>query len=623
MQLEKTKKEQNITKKPLSKFWNKLFWSNLALMFGLIMLILSITCSENVHSGQGQMIGNVVCSTLIVVGSIVFSSLFSFLMIKKGQKPFDRNLMFASIITSICVPLVGSIIVFVWKSKEKKYVFEKELQKDKNYAKPKSFIPSSFTILFILTLFIILVIWIVYVVTGGIYDSKNHEWYQVPGILDVFIAPINGLVDAADLVVFLLVMGGFLQIVNETKSLEAGVGSLVKKMKGKEIWLIPILMLLFSIGGTTFGMCEETIPFYLIIIPIMVAGGFDVFTGFLVILIGAGLGVAGSIINPFVINSAVEAVNTGAGSEIVTISDGIVWRMVGYITLVVAGITCVMLYARKVKRNQAKSVLYWNKKELDKVFSFDQSSVPPLTKKRKSVLWIFGLTFIVMIIMVISWGTIIPGFVGFDELNNWLNTYFPFLSSNGAIGTWYLTQMAFLFFFSSILIAVINWKDEQSYLNSFFTGVKDFVGVAIVISVARGLSLILINSGVNSLIIDGLGEMFSSMSPILIMLILFVIFIGLSFLIPSTSGFASAVFPSIGPAVYQVGASVSGAITTFSYASGFVNMCSPTGGIFVAVLGLSKISIVDFYKGSYKILIVIFLLMIAIITIGSLLPSLF
>lgn len=609
------------TKLPLSKFWNKLFWSNLAFCFGLIMLIFSIVFSENVHSGSGQMIGNIVCSSLIIFGSLVFTILFVFLMYKKGQKPGIKNLQLASSITALSVPLIGSIVVFIWKTKEKKIDNKKSEKKDASFKKPKSFIPSSFTILFILTLFVILIIWIVNVVTGGIYNGDTSEWYVVPGVLDLFIAPMKGFVDAADLVVFLLIMGGFLQIVNDTKSLEAGVGALVKKMKGKEIWLIPILILLFSIGGTTFGMCEETLPFFLIVIPIMVAGGFDVMTGFLVIVFGAGLGVAGSIINPFVINTAVDAANFGAGSTIVEISDGIVWRVVGYLTLVAVGMTCVTLYAKKVKKNPSKSVVYWNKKELDKAFKFDNSVTPELTRKRKAVLWIFGSTFLVMIIMVISWGTIIPGFVGFEELNTWLATYFPYLSSNGAIGTWYLVQMSFLFFVAAIIISIINWSSEENFLKSFFVGVKDFIGVAAIIAVARGLSLILVESGVNNLIVDGLQTMFTGMNNVLIILLLFFIFIGLSFLIPSTSGFASAVFPSIGPALAGSTVSVSGAITTFSYASGMVNIMSPTSPILVAGLGLSKITLVDFYKGAYKYLGIFMLTCIALIIIGVLLPT--
>jgi len=147
--------------------------------------------------------------------------------------------------------------------------------------------------------------------------------YVVPGILDAFTAPIEGFVDAAELVIFLLIMGGFLAIVNQSKALEAGIGSLVKKMKGKEIVLIPILMLLFSLGGTAFGMCEETIPFYFIVIPVMLAGGFDVFTAFLIVALGAGMGVAGSIINPFVVNVSVDAVNNAYSGADLSVSDGI------------------------------------------------------------------------------------------------------------------------------------------------------------------------------------------------------------------------------------------------------------------------------------------------------------
>ena len=124
----------------------------------------------------------------------------------------------------------------------------------------------------------------------------------------VLVAPIQGFVNAADLIIFLMVMGGFLAIVTESQALEAGLGRMVKKMQGKEIIMVPILFVLFSVGGATYGMAEETIPFYLLLIPVFLAAGFDTYTAFLTILLGAGLGTASSILNPFVVNTAISGI---------------------------------------------------------------------------------------------------------------------------------------------------------------------------------------------------------------------------------------------------------------------------------------------------------------------------
>jgi uncharacterized ion transporter superfamily protein YfcC len=148
-----------------------------------------------------------------------------------------------------------------------------------------------------------------------VYAAKGHttddtgKIYVIPGVLDVALAPIKGFIDGAEVIIYLLIMGAFLQVVNSSKALEAGIGRLVKKLKGRELIIIPIIMLLFSIGGATFGMCEETIAFYAIVMPIVLAAGFDGITGVVIILFGAGLGVCSSIINPFMIMTSVDAVN--------------------------------------------------------------------------------------------------------------------------------------------------------------------------------------------------------------------------------------------------------------------------------------------------------------------------
>ncbi|MDE6476724.1 MAG: hypothetical protein K2L48_00760 [Mycoplasmoidaceae bacterium] len=215
------------------------------------------------------------------------------------------------------MPIAGAITSYIYKFK-----LNKKIKNKKTYA------PSAYTILFFLTLAIALIVWIIYLVKGPItYETKIDGEIvtvagTVPGILDVLMSPLKGFTDAAELIIFLLTIGAFLQIVNTSKSIEAGVSRIIKKMKGKEIYLIPILMLCFSIGGTTFGMCEETLPFYLILTPIMLAAGFDTLTSLFTILFGAGLGVAGSILNPFLVAPAVDAA-TKAGVDNLTTTTGI------------------------------------------------------------------------------------------------------------------------------------------------------------------------------------------------------------------------------------------------------------------------------------------------------------
>lgn len=453
----------------------------------------------------------------------------------------------------------------------------------------------------------------------------NYELAQA-GFLYLLVAPIEGFKNAADLVIFLMIMGGFLSIVTESGALEAGLGRMVKKLQGKEIILIPILFLLFSIGGATYGMAEETIPFYMLLIPVFMAAGFDVYTAFITILFGAGLGTAASILNPFVVNSATSAVESATG-QIISPSIGIAWRSVIYVALVILGASYTTWYGWRVKKHPEKSAVYDLRKEHEKQFSFNLDSLPEFTIKRKIILALFGLTFLSMIISVISWQDVAKT-DAFVNATQWVDKVFPFLggltkdgnSLIGAWGTWYLIQMSFLFLLSSIIIGLLSWKGSKHFISKFMFGAADFIGVGFVIAISRGISIIVSKTGLDNIIINGLSSIMTSIGNAYgIIIVLFMIFFLLSFLIPSTSGFASAVFPLIGPAIGASsipGLTISGAIGTFSLASGIVNVSMPSGGIFMSALSLSNVSIGRFYKNSWHFLLAFFGVALVMLIIG-------
>lgn len=471
-------------------------------------------------------------------------------------------------------------------------------------------------------------------ITYTMGDPSVTNAQSPAGFLYLLVAPIEGFVNAADLIIFLLIMGGFLAIVTESGALEAGLGRMVKKLQGKEIILIPILFLLFSVGGTTYGMAEETIPFYLLLIPVFLAAGFDTYTAFLVILLGAGLGTAASILNPFVVNTATAAVN-GAGSwsgSDLSPSIGIVWRSVIYVVLVIVGCAYVTWYGWRVKKHPEKSAVYDLRKEHEKQFSFNLDSLPEFTVKRKIILAIFAITFVSMIISVITWEDV-AGTSVFSDAANWVDKYFPFVGGvdkdgNGLIGawgTWYLVQMSFLFFLSSIVIGLLSWKGSIHFITKFMAGAADFIGVGIVISISRGISLAVSKTGLDTIIINGLSSMMQGIGNVFgITIIFFFVFFALSFLIPSTSGFASAVFPIIGPAIGGFGhpvalggLTISGSIASFSLASGIVNISMPSGGIFMSALSVSNIPLGKFYKSTWWFLLVLVGLSLVLLLIGQ------
>ena len=278
--------------------------------------------------------------------------------------------------------------------------------------------PTAYTILFVLIALVAAGTWFV---PAGQYERvENSELgREVPvpgtyervdrnpqGIIDLFIAPIAGFYDpdggaarAIDVSLFVLIIGGFLGVVYRTGALEVGIGRLMGSMSGHEKWLIPILMAAFAAGGTTYGMAEETLAFYAILIPVMIAADFDSSVAAAIILLGAGIGVLGSTINPFATVIASDA----AG---ISFTEGMVLR---FVLLFVGWLVCVlfvMRYAERIKKDPSNSIIADQREEIEAQFAKEKDTAAALTGIQKIVLIIFGLTFAVMVWEnAISWMT--------------------------------------------------------------------------------------------------------------------------------------------------------------------------------------------------------------------------
>ena len=304
--------------------------------------------------------------------------------------------------------------------------------KTKKSSKKKTFkFPSAYTVLLAIMICIALVTQVVpgvkkaqladFVmapVTGMVGvrdDALNDEIYSSmeTGGIDAALETINSaegplmsvwnsgtLKGAIDVALFILIIGGFLGVVTETGALDAGIGAIVKKLKGKELMLIPVLMIIFSLGGSSYGMAEETLAFYALITATMMAAGFDPIVAVATILLGAGVGVLGSTVNPFAIGAAISA--AGAVGVEINQATVIALNAILWITTLAISIVYVMKYAKKVKNDKSKTIL--SKGELNaanEAFNHATGEVLELNGKRKLVLGLFVLSFAVMILGVI------------------------------------------------------------------------------------------------------------------------------------------------------------------------------------------------------------------------------
>lgn len=426
----------------------------------------------------------------------------------------------------------------------------------------------------------------------------------------VLMSPILGFEDAIDVGIFIMMLGGLLAVINKTGALETGIKVLVRKLKGRELLLIPILMLIFSICGSTYGMLEETVGFYVLLAATMMAAGMDPLVGAAVILLGAGSGCLGSTINPFATGVALSALPEG-----VTANHGLVLLIATFIWLTTLGI-CILFvisYAKKVKKDKGSTILSLREqkqaeKKFGNFYKKDEKEVN-LTGKQKLTLVLFALTFLVMIIGFIPWGEFDITF--FDSFTGWL--------TGSSLGNWWFYEAALWFLIMSIIIAIINKFGEKGFIDTFVDGADDMIGVILVIAIARGASVLMGQTYLDNYIIYNAADLLAKVPEMLFVPLNYILHIVLSILVPSSSGLATLSTPIIAPLAAQLGYSVEVTIMTLVSANGLVNLISPTCGAIMGGLALAKIEYSTWFRWAFKVVLTIMLVNIFVLCLFTLL----
>ena len=445
----------------------------------------------------------------------------------------------------------------------------------------------------------------------------NGETVTVVGakFSDFFMAFPRGFVDAADLIVFIMAIGGFIGVVMKTGALEAGVYHLVKKMHGREEVLIVILMILFSIGGSTYGMAEETIGFYALITTALVAAGFDTMVAVATVLLGAGCGVLGSTINPFATGAAMAAlqsVNVPYDNTLVMILGFALW----FTSLAIA-IFFVLGYAKKVKADKGSTILSLQEQEdMREHFTKDDGNKLEFTGKHKAVLIVFAISFAVMIASLISYVDI--NFAGDEE------AYLAVLGWTSVLtglplGQWYFSELAAWFTFSSVLIAIMARMSEREFIDTFLDGAKDLLSVAIVIAVARGITVVMKSTHMDFWILDKAAGMLMGVPGFVFAPLSYVIYLVLSFLVPSTSGLAGFSMPVMGGLANTLGFNASIMINIFCAGCGLINLFTPTSGVVMGGLGAAKVELKTYMKWGMKLFVAIAIANIVVLSLAMML----
>lgn len=483
-------------------------------------------------------------------------------------------------------------------------------------AKKKRGMPSSFTILLLLLAIVAVITVVISGTSGGAVTAAR--------LSDFFTAPVKGFADALPVCLFVMILGGFLGMMTETGALDNGIAVLVKKLQGREIMLIPVLMLIFSLGGTTYGMCEETVPFYALLAATMMAAGFDPLVGAATVLLGAGCGCLGSTVNPFAVGAAVDAL-TGVGIEVnqtIIIGLGLVlWAVTTLIS-----IAFVMNYAKKVKDDKGSTILSMQElKDAEEAHGAAAAEVTKdvkLTGRQKAVLGIFAFTFVVMIVGFIPLADLNAGVAGFfdngvyDAEGNVITQAWSAVVTGLPIGQWYFDEASTWFFVMAIIIGIVGGLSEKKIVDTFITGAADMMSVVLIIALARGISVLMAATGLDVYVLDAAANALAGLSGVIFAPMSFLVYFGLSFLIPSTSGMATVSMPIMGPLAAELGFAPEVMVMIFSAAIGVVNLFTPTSGAIMGGLALAKIEWTTWLKFALKLIVVLTIVCAVILTIA-------
>jgi uncharacterized ion transporter superfamily protein YfcC len=481
--------------------------------------------------------------------------------------------------------------------------------------------PTAYTVLFILLILVVIATWFI---PAGQYE-KNEDGEPIPGsyhpveqnpqkiIADGLMAPVNGmygiegedgtisvynwggLYGAIDVALFVLIIGGFLSMTMATGAIDAGIGKITTALEGKEKWMIAILMFVFALGGTSYGMAEESLAFYGLIIAVMIAAGYDALTGVAIVMLGAGIGVLASTVNPF-------ATGIASGFAGISIADGLVSRIIILVVGTIIGIIFVSRYADKVKKDPTKSLVYDQKEDNERRFlkGATAEAMPEFNRRRKIILALFGIAFLIMIYSVIPW----------EDLGIAIPTWW-----------WWFGEFTALFLGFAIIIGLVGGLNEAEISETFINGARDMLGVALVIGLARGISVVMTNGLIIDTILFWAESAVSGLGGVAFINLVHLLYLPLGFLIPSSSGLATVSMPIMAPLADTAAVDRSLIVTASQSASGLLNLVNPTFAVVMGGLALGRVRYDKWLRFTIPLLVILLVLYAIVLSIGVFFPD--
>jgi uncharacterized ion transporter superfamily protein YfcC len=473
--------------------------------------------------------------------------------------------------------------------------------------------PSAITILVLVVLFM----WVVTLfIPAGRYQTDadgapiagTYEQIDSPlsfgeRVVQLIRSPINGtygiqgdngfvdteaigfLFGSIGVVVFIFSLGIFISVSFATRSLEVAVARLADRLRSRGWLLIVVIMVLFSLLGSTMGFSVETFGFYALFIPLMAALGYDRMTTAAMIILGASTGAMASTVNPF-------SIGVASGEAGVSIGDGIALRIVLWVVLTAISTAWVVRYAQRVRSAPSTSLTGFDPEDVA-MSERGERGAEQLTGVQKVVLVITGLTFGLLIFSVIPWSSILDATAGaaeYDQLHETVAE--PFAWELG----WWFPQLSMLFVLSAVLIGFISRMGEKKLVGLITQGVGDMVGPAIVIVLARAVAVLLNNTETLDTVLNAMESLVDGTSTGVFALLVAAVNMPLAFLIPSSSGHATLAMPLLAPLADFAGLSRPTTITAFQMGHGLMLLIAPTNVVIVGGLAIAKVGYDKYFR---------------------------
>lgn len=444
-------------------------------------------------------------------------------------------------------------------------------------AKKKFVFPHSYTLIFCLIIAAAILTWVIpsgqfetvveningaekTTVVPGTYHQIAKAGYG-QGIGAILEAPAAGIISAVEVVAFVLVVGGAFGVILKTGAVDRALFSLATSLGDKGILVIPLSMILFSLGGSTFGMSEEAIPLFAVFISLMFSLGYDSMTAILILFLGTQVGYVGSTINPFNVLIA-QGVAGVHGNPLLG------YRVICWVILTAISIIFTMNYARKVKANPESSIVYASDQLVKSKFqNFEQDK--PFSNGDKLIVagFIGGLG-------IMIWGIIAQG--------------------------WYMVEISALFVALALFAGVVAKFGQKKIAEAFVEGCADFAYAAVIIGLARGVLVILENGMIIDTILNSLATLLGGLPKALFSTILLGAQVLVTFFVPSSSGAAALTMPVMAPLGDLLGLNRDVIVLSNQFGNGLMNIISPTGGVLLAGLAIAEINFSKWFKVGLK-----------------------